>query len=439
MLLKSREDISHKELMDFPLDQRLIKLPIGRYLDILDVTPNSAQIAMINAANHPDIRFIVAAISRRVGKTFISNVVGNLVALYPGSNVLIIAPDYSLASISWDIQLSYLTKFQIELAKCNAKDRIIELENGSTIRIGSVSRVDSCVGRSYDLIIFDEAAIDPNGGSAFNVQLRPTLDKLNSKCIFISTPRGDNYFKEFFGYGWDLPEWFSIKADWLENPRAKEKDILSAKRTMSTAHFRQEYYADFTSVQGKIFNLPEECVKIRTDMEVRDTIIGVDLGFRDPTAIIVCQTDGISWHIVDCWEGHGKTTAMYAAEVQRLMDMYSVDFIYIDSANQQMKHDFAVEYDIYSINAKKDVKLGIGYCQGLVENGFITVDPSCKKVIDMFANYSWDPREGLIREIPKHDKYCHMGDAFRYAIYSSAYSFYGASDSSGMVEDIDIQ
>jgi len=421
MLVKSNDLISSVEITDVPIADRLIKLPIDRYLDILEVVPNAPQIAMINAVNNPDIRFIVAAISRRVGKTFISNVIGNLVALYPGSNILIMAPDYSLASISWDLQLSYLRRFEISMNKCNSKDRIIELENGSTIRIGSVSRVDSVIGRSYDLIIFDEAAIDDNGGNAFNIQLLPTLDKVNSKCIFISTPRGNNYFKEFYEYGFTNPEWFSIKADWRENPRAIEKNILSAARTMSKANYLQEYYADFTSVMGKIYEMPDNCIRSRT-LSVVDTVIGIDLGFRDPTAIIVCQTDGVSWHIIDCWEDNGKTTAAYASSVLVLMNKYAVDFVYIDSANQQMRYDFAVEHDIYAINARKDVNLGIGYCQGLVENGFITVDPSCTKVIEMLNNYSWDPRPGLIKEKPKHDRYSHMADAFRYALYSSSHS-----------------
>lgn len=421
MLITSRTDIDTTKIVEYPLESRLLKLPIENYLSILEVKPNPAQIAIINAINNPSIRFIVAAVGRRVGKTFISNVIGNLVSLYPGSNVLIISPNYSLSSISWDLQLSFLRRFNIELTKCNAKDRVIELENGSTIRLGSVSQVDSCVGRSYDLIIFDEAALDDDGGTAFNIQLRPTLDKVLSKCIFISTPRGNNYFKEFYNLGFKDSEWFSVKATWEVNPRANPRDIESAKRTMGRAEFMQEYYADFISVQGKIFELDLECICTR-EINDYEVVIGVDLGFKDPTAIIVCITDGKSWHIVDEYLARGKSTKEYAAACTSLMNKWGADFIYIDSANQQMRYDFAVDYDIYTVNAKKDVKLGIGYCQGLVENGYITVDPSCKHVIDMFANYSWDTRPGLLRETPKHDEYSHMADAFRYAIYSHSYS-----------------
>lgn len=420
MLIVSKPEIRSDVIVEYPINERLIKLPIQNYLNILEVVPNSAQIALINAVNSPNIRFIVAAISRRVGKTYISNVIGNLVSLYPGSNMLIIAPNYSLSQISWDLQLSFLRRFEIEMTKCNAKDRVIELENGSTIRLGSISQVDSCVGRSYDLIIFDEAALDNNGASAFNIQLRPTLDKILSKCIFISTPRGNNYFKTFYDYGFENSEWCSIKADWQENPRATLRDIESAKCTMSSAEFRQEYYADFIAIQGKIYELPIENVTSR-NLEDYECVIGVDLGFRDPTAVAVCLTDGRSWHIVDEYQANGKSTRQYAEAVISLMDKWNADFVYIDSANQQMKYDFAAEYDIFTVNAKKDVRLGIGYMQGLVENGFITVSPECKHAVSMFANYSWDDRPGLLKETPKHDIHSHIADAIRYAIYSHSH------------------
>ena len=96
------------------------------------------------------------------------------------------SPNYSLSQISFDLQRNLIKHFDLEVVKDNAKDKVIELSNGSTVRMGSVNQVDSCVGRSYDLIIFDEAAL-ADGRDAFNVALRPTLDKDNSKAIFIST------------------------------------------------------------------------------------------------------------------------------------------------------------------------------------------------------------------------------------------------------------
>ena len=94
----------------------------------------------------------------------ITNIIGQLAVLVPNSNILVMAPNYSLSQISWDEQKRLLDMFEIEMVRCNNKDRIMELQNGSTIRIGSIGQANSVVGRSYDLIIFDEAALDEGVG-----------------------------------------------------------------------------------------------------------------------------------------------------------------------------------------------------------------------------------------------------------------------------------
>src|SRR5210317_2573431 len=241
----SRRDIVSDEILDLQSETRFLKLPITPYLELLGIIPLPSQMALINAINNPKYRFVCAAISRRQGKTYIANIIGQLVSLVPGSNILIMSPNYSLSQISFDLQRQLIKHFDLEVKRDNAKDKVIELDNGSTIRMGSVNQVDSCVGRSYDLIIFDEAAL-ADGRDAFNVALRPTLDEPGSKAIFISTPRGrNNWFAEFFYRGYDdnFPEWCSIKATWKDNPRMTEQDIEEARKGMSEAEFKQEYEA----------------------------------------------------------------------------------------------------------------------------------------------------------------------------------------------------
>jgi hypothetical protein len=168
MIKISRMDIISTELVDYPKDKRFLKLPVKPYLDLLNITATAPQVAIANAINCPKYRFLVAAISRRVGKTYIANIIGQLVSLVPGSNVLIISPNYALSQISFDLQRQLIKYFDLEVTRDNAKDKIIELSNGSTVRMGSVNQVDSTVGRSYDLIIFDEAAL-ADGMEAFPV------------------------------------------------------------------------------------------------------------------------------------------------------------------------------------------------------------------------------------------------------------------------------
>ena len=421
----SRKDVLSEELVDYRSETRFLKLPVDPYLDLLNITPLPSQIAIINAINNPKYRFVSAAVSRRQGKTYIANIIGQLVSLVPGSNILIMSPNYSLSQISFDLQRNLIKHFDLEVTKDNAKDKVIEISNGSAVRMGSVNQVDSCVGRSYDLIIFDEAAL-ADGKDAFNVALRPTLDKDNSKAIFISTPRGrNNWFSEFFyrGFSDDFPEWVSIRATYKDNPRMSQSDIDEARKSMSEAEFRQEYEADFNTYEGQIwkFNFETQVKDFsQLDTSQMDVFAGLDVGYKDPTAmcVIAYDWDSEQYYLVDEYFDAERTTEQHAAEIQKLIDRWDIDFIYIDSAAQQTRFDFAQNYDISTINAKKSVLDGIGHVSGIIENDILFVDQEASQSLACLDAYQWDPNPNLMKEKPKHNMASHMADALRYGLYS---------------------
>ena len=406
-------------------ERRFIKLPIEGYMDLLGITPNTSQTGIINAINNPKYRFVTAAVSRRQGKTYIANIIGQLITLVPGANVLLMSPNYSLSQISFELQRSLIKHFDLEVVRDNAKDKVIELSNHSTIRMGSVNQVDSVVGRSYDLIIFDEAAL-VDGKDAFNVALRPTLDKENSKAIFISTPRGrNNWFAEFWyrGFSDEFPEWCSIKATYHENPRISDQDIIEAKRTMSESEFNQEYMADFNVFEGQVWSFNQETQNkdlSEIDLSKMDVFAGMDVGYRDPTAFCVMayDWDKEEYFLIDEYFDSERTTEQHAIEIRKLVDKWNIDYIYIDSAAQQTRFDFAQNYDITTINAKKSVLDGIGHVAGIVDNDKLFVHQKCTEALLCLDQYQWDPNPNLLKEKPKHNYASHMADAIRYALYS---------------------
>ena len=421
----SRRDVTCDSLLDLESETRFLKLPADPYLELLGVTPLASQVAIINAINNPKYRFVCAAISRRQGKTYIANIIGQLVSLVPNSNILIMSPNYALSQISFDLQRILIKHFDLEVAKDNAKDKVIELSNGSTIRMGSVNQVDSCVGRSYDLIIFDEAAL-ADGRDAFNVALRPTLDKDNSKALFISTPRGkNNWFAEFWyrGFSDEYSEWASIRATYKENPRMSESDIAEARKSTSEAEFRQEYEADFNIYEGQIWTFDREtCLANFSELDTSkmDMFAGLDVGYRDPTAFCVLGNDWDeeTFYLVDEYLDAEQTTETHARKIQTMIDKWDIDFIYIDSAAQQTRFDFAQNYDISTINAKKSVLDGIAHVATIVDNKKLLVEQTCTETIASLDQYQWDPNPNLAKEKPRHNQASHMADAIRYALYS---------------------
>lgn len=438
MLTISRPDVERDFIQEFSKASRFIKLPIANYLKLLPARDaetgekstaweqtNRPQIALINAVNNPKYRFICAALARRLGKTYIANIVGQMVALVPGCNILIMSPNYNLSGISFEIQRKLIKSFDLEVEKDNLKDKVIELSNGSTIRMGSLSTVDSCVGRSYDLIIFDEAALGGDAQEAFEVSLRPTLDKPNSKAIFISTPRGrNNWFSIYFqrGFSNSYPEWCSLTADYTENPRMKASDVAEAKRTMSKAHFEQEYMASFTTFEGQIYSHfdPEKHVKEFVHVEGMEYLGGIDPGYKDPTAFVAMAYDPKSdrFHIFDEYQEAQAVTAGHAKVIAEMMVKYGIETIYIDAAAAQFAADLAYTYDIATIRAKKAVNEGIAYVQTLIEQDRLYVSPNCMHTLLMLDQYRWkmDVQSGV--EKPEHGIASHMADAVRYCLYT---------------------
>ena len=291
--------------------------------------------------------------------------------------------------------------------------------------MGSVGTVDSTVGRSYDLIIFDEAALSERGEEAFNIALRPTLDKPHAKAIFISTPRGrNNWFSKFWQRGFDqnFPEWCSLQADYTENLRMAESDVEEARRSMPKSEFEQEYMASFTSYLGQIYEgfKPEYILDELPEGLRGEAIAGCDPGYRDATAWvnIVYDPSSDKFYCVEDYLESERTTSEHASRFRLMMEHWGIEIVFIDSAAAQFASDLAYNYDIATMKAKKDVLPGIAYVQTLVQQGRLLVHKDCQHVLAMLDQYRWDTREGLTRERPKHDEYSHMADALRYALYS---------------------
>ena len=113
-----------------------------------------------------------------------------------------------------------------------------------------------------------------------------------------------------------------------------------------------------------------------------------------------------------------KTTEHHAMKIQKLIHKWDIDYIYIDSAAQQTRYDFAQNYDISTINAKKSVLDGIGHVATVVDNDELIVNQTCKEALISLDQYQWDPNPNLLKEKPKHNMASHMADAMRYALYT---------------------
>tara|TARA_Y100001938_G_scaffold150958_1_gene244687 strand:+ start:3017 stop:4264 length:1248 start_codon:yes stop_codon:yes gene_type:complete len=395
------------------IDKLLTKLPTP-------VQFNESQKAMIEGLN--ENRFFVHIAARRTGKSYAAAILAFGKLLEPGQQVMVVAPNFSLSSIIWDYVTDLIKQLEIEVDRFNQKDKVVRLINGSVFRLLSANNRDSLVGRAANLLIVDEAAIIPNE-EYFTRDLRPALSTFkDSRCLWISTPRGKgNYLYNYYLRGSDheYPDWGSALFTWRSNPLLSEKDVKEARKAVSRALFAQEYECEWTTTEAQIYESLDEAKHIGEYVGERfsEVIAGLDVGYRDDNVFVVIGFDGKSYYIIDEYVSKESTTSELAARIQEKMDEWSIDTIYIDSAAQQLKADFAYDYDIYCENAVKSVNDGINYVQVLIEQDNLFFDTlGATHCFSAMSSYRWNPNTETPK--PVHDWTSHPCDAIRYAIYT---------------------
>lgn len=405
------------------MNNNYFKLPINKILANLpqEVTFNESQQDMIDGLEEK--RFWVHIAARRTGKSYGAAILAFAKLLEPGQQVMVVAPNFSLSSIIWDYVTDLIKKLGIETEQYNQKDRIVKLVNGSIFRLLSANNRDSLVGRAANLLIVDEAAIIPSD-EYFIRDLRPALSTFrDSRCLWISTPRGkSNYLYKYFQRGQDpeFDEWGSAIHTWRANPLLSEKDVLEAKKSMTKALYLQEYECAWTTTEDQIYqSLDEEKhVDVYNDKKYVEVFAGLDVGYRDDNAFVVIGVDGEdNYYILDEYSSKETTTSALAGIVQEKIDEWDIENIYIDSAAQQVKADFAYDHDIVTTNAIKSVNDGISFIQNLIEKDRLYFDAeNTSSSWSSMTAYKWNSKSDNPK--PVHDASSHLCDAVRYAIYT---------------------
>lgn len=225
-------------------------------------------------------RFKVIAAGRRCGKSRMAAVTLLIEALRcpAGSAVLYVAPTNGQArQIIWQVLMD-LGREVIQNAHINNQD--ITTINGATIYVRGADRPDTLRGVSLTYAVLDEVAdIKPE---AWEQVIRASLSDKKGRAMFIGTPKGRNWFYDLFklGESEEDTDWKSWHFTTKDNPLIDPTEIESAKKTLSTFAFKQEYMASFTNAGSDIFK--EEWIKYGEEPQFGSYYIAIDLaGFEE--------------------------------------------------------------------------------------------------------------------------------------------------------------
>ena len=199
-----------------------------------------------------DARFRIIACGRRWGKTELAAHEAADRLGEPDTLVWWVAPTYDIADIGFEAVGEQLPPGSIEDRK-RTKPKAYDLVNGSRISFRSADREDSLRGEGLDMLVIDEAAMVPN--RAWQNELRPTLSDTLGDMIAISTPKGRNWFREWFerGQSPDHEDVASWQSPTYQNPHVPDEEIDRARQNQPDRVFRQEYLAEFIDESGGVF------------------------------------------------------------------------------------------------------------------------------------------------------------------------------------------
>ena len=276
-------------------------------------TPHDSQREMINGILTNKAKYHVACVGRQYGKSLMAM---NLVlywAINDGpSKILWVSPVYSQTDKVQKELMQAIGGSGI-VKSCNYSSNEIQLQNGSQILFRSAERYDNIRGLTMDYGVIDVAAFCKD--EAWTEAIRPVFMVRGKKVLFISTPKGKNFFYELFqlGQSADNPNYASYTGTSYETPYIDNSEITDAKKTLPSAVFEQEYLAKFIDSGGEVFqNLDKNCFDIWTNPNGK-VYCGIDLGKQeDYTVATFIDSQG---KIVDIYRANAQEWTTMTQEI----------------------------------------------------------------------------------------------------------------------------
>lgn len=242
-----------------------------------------------------NIRFRCVNAGRRFGKSWFSGAevmkrATSKEATERGDYIIwYVAPTNDQArNIMWDGWLKKHIPAQW-IAYKNEQRMVMQLTNGTTIYIFSAEAPDHLVGTYIDFLVMDECALIDE---AVYEKIRPSLSDHQGDALFISTPRGFNWFYKLWMREKEDPKnWKSFQYTTIDGENVPLEEIEQAKRDMTPRMFKQEYLASFETMANRIYDSydDEENTwpgEIEESWSMGDLHIGMDFNVNPMTATV---------------------------------------------------------------------------------------------------------------------------------------------------------
>lgn len=254
--------------------------------------PHKGQLKVLNST----ARFKVMCCGRRFGKTLICQIIA-IQSMLEGQKIAYVTPSFDLGKEFFKEVVKYFPKASIKTD--NKSDLLIELNTGGSLKFLSGEALNSFRGRKFHKVIIDEAAFVTDLENAWYTSIRPTLSDYQGEAIFISTPRGKNFFYTLFLKGKNKEDGYeSFHFASNENPYFPPDEFEVARQSIPEAKFNEEYLAIPGENSANPFSqrtIKNNTISLLSENET--VVYGIDIAkYNDYTVIIGMDEDGAMTH-----------------------------------------------------------------------------------------------------------------------------------------------
>ena len=376
----------------------------------------------------PKHRFNVIIAHRRSGKTVLC--INHLIRAaltnpQPNPRYAFIAPTFKQGkSTAWDYIKNYCRN--IPYIKFNESELRCDFPNGSRITILGAENDQALRGIFLDGCVFDETQnISP---VLFPEIIRPSLADRKGWCIFIGTPKGQNYFYKLHKQALEEEDWWTGTYKASQTKVLDDKELSAAQRVMSKDLYEQEFECSFQaaitgSYYGKIIEELEKSNRI-TEVpydENLKTETWWDLGLKDSTAIWFVQRLQSQLRVIDYYENSGEGLDFYADVLDSKPYKYDRHIAPHDikvrelGAYGKSRLETALELGIsFDIAPKLSIEDGIEMVRKTLPQCYFDKNKTYQGTEALKAyQKKWDERNQCFKNRPTHNFASHPSDAFR--------------------------
>lgn len=446
----------------------------------IEQTPMQVNISKLFDEQLSEWNQLTLVASRRSGKTFTAAAIIVRELLIPNSSTVCVSRSAKSMSNLFKEILKNLRTLGVKTDKINSQQYYIEV-NGSVYRGGMISATEGLLSSRASLIVFDECGIyDYADVKSREIEpmrtdfgLYEDTKRFVAKIVMVSSPRfiGSDFYndyqdglppiterhkheendlyisdKGFVSLHYSIYNSPLVTPAMIETIRAAEKDDNV---------FKTEYAAEFVTFSASnvylftdddiydidlLFSRLKAAGHLMT--EPLPLFIGLDIGYKDNTAIVVSTVVENVFYVVDCYDSGLMTHEDIARTLKELivkwenhealpLSLYH-GTIHSDPSAVMTNHSLILDHDIPIQPGYNRIKIGVDTINNLFRHGLLKIPHNQPRLIEQLKLLAYS--ESSMHSInankldpfikaPKGLGHWDLVQAFRYSVVTVSRQF----------------